>query len=240
LLDPLRANDPRLSHQLAARPLLRAWLERAIARETSAAPPGPPDALTPATAGLYLAVKLSDAGRYALAVEIGARTLPRKANALREYLQGWVRLSMDLDAYVFATYGALDALAHVVVAVQAIRTDEEVKFPLLPGILAASGAEPASVALGERIADTLAAPWYRELRYLRNLINYRSVLPAAPRGGLPLGQPRAPWLAPPLAALNRLDALPPWARDTLARVGDTVETVVSLLPERHAREEPLL
>lgn len=236
MLDPLRAHDPRLSHFVDGLPRYRAWLER----ELDAARRAGPDTAAPvATASIYLGIKLAEADRYALSVVTEARTLPRKANALREYLLGWVRLSMAVDSFVFASYGALDALAQVVVQVCAVTPDEEVKFPALERLLV--GASPGSAAAAARavVLDTLGAAWFRDLRRLRNLINYRSVLPAAPGGGLPLGRARAVWPDPPLPALDRLDALAPYARDTLARVAATVEAVlVGLDTPRDLAKEP--
>lgn len=224
MLDPLRANDPRLSHYLAGLPHYCAWLERELDAVRRAAPTA---AAEVATASIYLGIKLCDADRYAARVATEAHTLPRKANALREYLLGWVHLSAALDSFVFASYGALDALAQVAVQVCAVAPDEEVKFPALERLLArAPASAPAAAALAV-VRATVGAAWFRDLRRLRNLVNYRSVLPAAPAGALPLGQAHAAWPDPPLPALDRLDALAPYTRTTLAQVAATVEALLA-------------
>lgn len=224
MLDPLRANDPRLSHYLDSLPHYRAWLERELDAVRRAAPTAD---VALATASIYLGIKLCDADRYAARVATEAHTLPRKVNALREYLLGWVHLSAALDGFVFAGYGALDALAQVAVRVCAVVPDEEVKFPALERLLARAPAQaPAAAALAV-VCATLAADWFRDLRRLRNLVNYRSVLPAAPVGALPLGQARAAWVDPPLPQLDRLDALAPYTRATLAQVAATVEALLA-------------
>ena len=231
MLDPRRANDPRLSHYLDGLPRLRAWLERAITAECAASPLASAERPTVATASIYLGIKLSEANRLALAVEKGALLLPRQANILREYLLGWARLSQDVDAFMFTVYGALDALAQVLVAVYAVAPTEEVKFPALGRLLADAPAESGAARVGAAVAETLDAPWYRDLRRLRNLVNYRAVLPAAPGGALPLQQASARWADPPLSTLDRLAALAPFARRTLADVAGVVEATVALVEE---------
>jgi hypothetical protein len=108
----------------------------------------------------HLGIRLSEAGFLLRAVE-------RKAADDPPPLRG---LSRDLDAWVFAVYGVLDALAHVLVAHAAVETSDEVKFPLLGRILGPGH------PLAARLADVLAESWFVELRALRNLVNYRPVL----------------------------------------------------------------
>jgi hypothetical protein len=87
--------------------------------------------------------------------------------------------SRDLDAFVFVTYGALDALSQIVAAVAAAHTQREIKFPLLASILAEDVRQPERWARFAGWLETLyLAPWYIDVRRLRNVINYGSVLSA--------------------------------------------------------------
>lgn len=87
--------------------------------------------------------------------------------------------SRDLDAFVFVTYGALDAFSQIVAAVADAHTQREIKFPLLASILAEDVCQPVRWALFAGWLETLyLAPWYIDVRRLRNVINYGSVLSA--------------------------------------------------------------
>jgi hypothetical protein len=87
--------------------------------------------------------------------------------------------SRDLDAFVFVTYGALDAFGQIVAAVAEVHTQREIKFPLLASILAEDVRQPERWTLLAGWIETLyLAPWYIDVRRLRNVINYGSVLSA--------------------------------------------------------------
>ena len=120
---------------------------------------------------LCLGVKLTEADDYRrrlTAVDVTRLDIP----AQRAF-------SRDLDAFVFVTYGGLDALCHVVAAVAEAHTPREIKFPLLAGILAEDVRQPARWTRVASWLETLyRAPWYLDVRRLRNILNYGSVLAA--------------------------------------------------------------
>jgi hypothetical protein len=96
---------------------------------------------------------------------------------------------------VFVTYGVLDAFCHIVAAVAEARTHREIKFPLLTSILAEDVRQPARWTQFSGWLETLyRAPWYLEVRRLRNVINYGSVL-AVPLHWPPDPQCVTQWLA---------------------------------------------
>src|SRR5262245_52649017 len=120
---------------------------------------------------LYLGVKLTEADDYRsrlAAVDVTQLGIP----AQRAF-------SRDLDAFVFVTYGGLDAFCHVVAVVAESHTHREIKFPLLASILAEDVRQPDRCTRVAGWLETLyRAPWYIEVRRLRNIINYGSVLAA--------------------------------------------------------------
>ena len=136
---------------------------------------------------LFLGVKLTEADDYCrrlAAVDVTRLDIP----AQRAF-------SRDLDAFVFVTYGGLDALSQVVAAVAEAHTPREIKFPLLASILADDVRQPARWTQVAGWLETLyRAPWYVEVRRLRNVINYGSVL-TAPLTWPPDPQYVRQWLA---------------------------------------------
>ena len=103
--------------------------------------------------------------------------------------------SRDLDAFVFVTYGALDAFCQIVAAVAEAHTQREIKFPLLTSILAEDVRQPDRWTRFAGWLETLhLAPWYIDVRRLRNVINYSSVL-SAPLHWPPDTHSVAQWLA---------------------------------------------
>ena len=170
---------------------------------------------------IFLGVKLADADYYSSRLT-GAvaktrndtsRTKGRPVTVAR-----WRAFSRQADSFVFAVYGALDALAQIAVAVGRVRTEEEVKFPALAGLLASGSQNPERwVAFRGWLEEVYQAGWFRELRRLRNLVNYRSVL------GPPLEGPRPPGVA--------LD----WAT-TYQHVVATVEAGLGLLLDEGSGE----
>ena len=136
---------------------------------------------------LFLGVKLTEADDYRsrlAAVDVTQLGIP----AQRAF-------SRDLDAFVFVTYGSLDAFCHIVAAVTEADTPREIKFPLLASILAEDVRQPDRWALLAGWLETLyRAPWYIEVRRLRNVINYGSVL-AAPLTWPPETQCVTQWLS---------------------------------------------
>jgi hypothetical protein len=136
---------------------------------------------------LFLGVKLTEADDYRrrlAAVDVTRLDIP----AQRAF-------SRDFDAFVFVTYGGLDALSQVVAAVAEAHTPREIKFPLLASILADDVRQPARWTQVSGWLETLyRAPWYVEVRRLRNVINYGSVF-AAPLTWPPDPQCVRQWLA---------------------------------------------
>jgi hypothetical protein len=211
--------DPRLTAYVELLPRYRALLQQLAASDERG------------TAVLYLGIKLCAGKRYLNAVTRGYRALQHLRAEDPGYPRRWARLADDIDSFVFAAYGALDALAQLIVTAYAVEAAEEVKFPALARILAAAPAS-AAAAVREYVAATCAAPWFRDLRRLRNLINYRSVLPAVPWTGAPAADPaayRGPWPAPPSPALASLEALPGYCTSAQAHVAATVEEALGLL-----------
>jgi hypothetical protein len=85
--------------------------------------------------------------------------------------------SRDLDAFVFVTYGVLDAFCQIVAQVTEAQTKREIKFPLIASILAEDVRQPDRWSrLRGWIEQVYLSPWYIEVRRLRNVINYGSVL----------------------------------------------------------------
>ena len=152
---------------------------------------------------LFLGVKLTEADNY--------RSRLAVVDVTRLDMSVQRAFSRDFDAFVFVTYGALDAWCHVVAAVTEARTPREIKFPLLASILAEDVPQPDRWTRVAGWLETLyRAPWYLEVRRLRNVINYGSVF-AAPLTWPPDPQCVTQWLA------------------TYDRVLDTVEHGLALL-----------
>ena len=185
--------DPRLLPKLSCLPHYAAawkrWGEQAeVARTLS-----------------FLGVKLTEADYY--------RSRLADVDVTRLDIPEQRAFSRDLDAFVFVTYGALDAFCQIVAAVAEAHTQREIKFPLLADILAEDVRQPARWTRFAGWLETLyLAPWYIELRRLRNVINYGSVL------SVPLYWP------PDTHAVTQ------WLT-TYDRVLDTVEHGLALLRE---------
>jgi hypothetical protein len=120
---------------------------------------------------MFLGVKLTEADDYRRRLaDVDVTRLGRPAQRA---------FSRDLDAFVFVTYGALDALSQMVAAVARAHTQREIKFPLLASILTEDVRQPERWARFAGWLETVyLAPWYVDVRRLRNIINYGSVLSA--------------------------------------------------------------
>ena len=109
---------------------------------------------------IFLGVKLTEADDYRrrlAAVDVTRLDIP----AQRAF-------SRDLDAFVFVTYGGLDALSQVIAAVAKAHTPREIKFPLLASILAEDVRQPARwTQVAGWLETRYRAPWYVEVRRLR-------------------------------------------------------------------------
>jgi hypothetical protein len=146
---------------------------------------------------LFLGVKLTEADDY--------RSRLAVVDITRLGIPAQRAFSRDLDAFVFVTYGSLDAFCHVVAAVAETHTHREIKFPLLASILAEDVRQPGRwTRLAGWLETLYRAPWYIELRRLRNVINYGSVL-AAPLTWPPAPQCVTQWLAASDRALDTVE-----------------------------------
>ena len=118
---------------------------------------------------IFLGVKLTDADHFrgCLArVDVQQLGIPEQC-----------AFSRDLDAFVFVAYGVLDALSHIVAEVTEVQTTQEIKFPLIAHILAEDRRQPERWdRFRQWIEQVYRLPWYIEVRRLRNVINYGSVL----------------------------------------------------------------
>ena len=136
---------------------------------------------------IWLGVKLTDADYYRsrLAhVEVKRLSIPNQR-----------AFSRDLDAFVFVTYGVLDAFSQIVAKVTEAQTKREIKFPLLASMLAEDVRQPDRwTLLTGWIEQIYLSPWYIEVRRLRNVINYGSVL-SAPLTWPPDAHCVSQWLA---------------------------------------------
>jgi hypothetical protein len=120
---------------------------------------------------LFLGVKLTEADDY--------RSRLAAVDLTRPGIPAQRAFSRDFDAFVFVTYGGLDAFSQVVAAVAEACTPREIKFPLLASILAEDVRQPDRWTHVSGWLETLyQAPWYIEMRRLRNVINYGSVFAA--------------------------------------------------------------
>ena len=136
---------------------------------------------------LFLGVKLTEADDY--------RCRLAAEDVRRLDIPAQRAFSRDFDAFVFVTYGGLDAFSQAVAAVAEAHTPREIKFPLLASILAEDVRQPDRWAQVSAWLETLyRAPWYVEVRCLRNVINYGSVF-AAPLTWPPEPQCVTQWLA---------------------------------------------
>ena len=141
---------------------------------------------------IYLGIKLTDADDYRsrlTPVDIKQLSIPDQC-----------AFSRDLDAFVFITYGVLDALSQIVAGVAEARTKREIKFPLIASILTEDVRRPERWdRFRAWIEQVYRSPWYIDVRRLRNAINYGSVLPA------PLNwPPEAQWVSQWLATYDRV------------------------------------
>jgi hypothetical protein len=206
----VRAADPRLTPTVAV--LTRQLAERAPQARDGC---------------IYLGIKLADSERHRAAIARACWMLLRLSPEAAGYGARVARLSRATDSFVFAAYGALDAFAQVAVAVYGVRTAEEVKFPALEGLLAAAAPGGAHGRLRAQVAATCAAAWFRDLRRLRNLVNYRSVIPAL----VPSARVTDAWAEPPIPPLTRVADLPGYCAVVRRRVAATVEEGMGALAE---------
>ncbi len=136
---------------------------------------------------IFLGVKLTDADYYRsrLAhVEVKRLGIPEQR-----------AFSRNLDAFVFVIYGALDSLCHIVAQVAETQTKREIKFPLITSILAEDVRQPDRWSLFiDWIEQIYLSSWYIDVRRLRNVINYGSVL-SAPLTWPPDAECVTQWLA---------------------------------------------
>jgi hypothetical protein len=174
---------------------------------------------------IFLGVKLTDADHFrgCLArVDVKQLGIPEQCSFAR-----------DLDAFVFVTYGVLDAFSQIVAEVAEVQTTREIKFPLLARILAEDSRQAARWdRFRNWIEWVYRLPWYIELRRLRNVINYGSVL-GAPVNWPPQAHCVSQWLANDdrvmetveqgLALLLNLDIQTPGSRRS--RKLETAETL---------------
>ena len=136
---------------------------------------------------IYLGVKLTDADyfrSYLAHVDVNRLSIPEQR-----------AFSRDLDAFVFVTYGVLDALSQIVAEVAEAQTKREIKFPLIASILAEDVRQPERWnPFRDWIEQVYLSPWYIDVRRLRNIINYGSVL-SAPLNWPPEAHCVTQWLA---------------------------------------------
>ncbi len=136
---------------------------------------------------IFLGVKLTDADHFrgCLAhLDVKRLSIPEQRT-----------FSRDLDAFVFFTYGILDALSQIVAEVTETQTKREIKFPLIARILAEDVRQPERWnRFRNWIEQVYLLPWYIEVRRLRNVINYGSVL-SAPLNWPPEAHCVSQWLA---------------------------------------------
>ena len=157
---------------------------------------------------IFLGVKLTDADHF--------RSCLAHVDVKRLSLPEQRAFSRDLDAFVFVTYGVLDAFSQIVAEVAEVQTKQEIKFPLIASILAEDIRQPDRWSqLRSWVEQVYLSAWYIEVRRLRNVINYGSVLPA-PLNWPPNAHCVTQWLA------------------TYDRVIDTVEHGLALLLEPDA------
>ena len=136
---------------------------------------------------MYLGIKLTDAEAYR------SRLTPVDLKQLS--IPDQCAFSRDLDAFVFVTYGVLDALSQVVAEVAKARTQQEIKFPLIASILTQDVPQPKRWnRFRAWIEQVYRSPWYVDVRRLRNVINYGSVL-SAPLNWPPDAHGVSQWLA---------------------------------------------
>ena len=158
-----------------------------------------------ARALIFLGVKLTDADHF--------RSCLAHVDLKRLSIPDQCTFSRNLDAFVFVTYGVLDALSQIVAEVTEAKTQREIKFPLIASILAEDVGQPAHWnRLRTWIEQVCRSSWYIEVRRLRNVINYGSVL-SAPLNWPPDAQCVSQWLV------------------TYDRVIETAEQGLSLLLE---------
>ena len=141
---------------------------------------------------MFLGVKLTDADHF--------RGCLARVDVPQLGIPAQCAFSRDLDAFVFVAYGVLDAFSHIVAAVTEVQTTQEITFPLIARILAEDRRQPARwERFRHWIEQVYRLPWYIEVRRLRNVINYGSVL------STPLTwPPEAPCVAQWLASYDRV------------------------------------
>jgi hypothetical protein len=120
---------------------------------------------------IFLGVKLTDADHFrgCLAhVDVQQLGIPEQC-----------AFSRDLEAFVFVAYGVLDAFSQLVAEVAEVQTTREIKLPLITRILAEDRRQPERwERFRHWIEQAYRLLWYIDVRRLRNVINYGSVLSA--------------------------------------------------------------
>lgn len=136
---------------------------------------------------IFLGVKLADADYF--------RSCLAHVDVKRLSIPDQRAFSRDLDAFIFVTYGGLDAFSQIVAEVAQAQTKREIKFPLIASILAEDVSQPDHWnLLRNGIEQVYLSPWFIEVRRLRNVINYGSVL-SAPLNWPPDAHCVTQWLA---------------------------------------------
>lgn len=122
-----------------------------------------------------LGVKLFDAAYY-LGRLAGFEFESQREGAGRRTESRVQEYSREADAFIFTCYGALDAVSHLIVTVADLPTDEEVKFPMIARLLGESGQAERWEPLTRHLEAVYEAGWFRDLRRLRNVVNYQGIL----------------------------------------------------------------
>jgi hypothetical protein len=104
-------------------------------------------------------------------------------------------LSAKLCVTKWPTFGFSHTFSQIVAEVAKVQTTREIKFPLIARILAEDRRQPERWdRFRHWIEQVYRLPWYIEVRRLRNVINYGSVL-SAPLNWPPEAHCVSQWLA---------------------------------------------
>lgn len=222
--------DPRLSSYLRTLPQYSAVLDYAVDQA-----PHDERARRLLEPHVYLGLKLGDsqcwlehitraARRLGHAIDTGDLTNGRRpASAYRFRI-----LSAQVDAFLCATYGALDALSRVIAAAHSFVPDEEVTFLSIERVLqtGCTHAHGCRVLRAELVV-TYEARWFSDLRRLRSLVNFRSVLATSATGRTA----EAFCIGEPDQQLGGLRALSTFCASTYEQVVGTVETLLRIMED---------
>ena len=156
--------DPRLTRRISYLPVYRQACERWVEDETTS------------RSLVFLGAKVQDANHYCN--HLTRWTLQMNSSRKVASTAIWERISREADAFIFAIYGALDAYTQVSAVVTGVSTDREIKFPQLARLLSEESRAPEQWdELRTWLETVYRAPWFVDLRGIRNEVNYRSVLP---------------------------------------------------------------